>query len=145
MKFKEIEEIVRNWEETNLLEGFEDKISIATCLQAQLKLNEQESEPQFKRISIPLIIRILSESKAAKRNYFYNYFEEEDKPAVVIFKSKHRSFEPKDLDEEAEYTAKLATDIKSEIDSLFSDTMNKDIIFHGLRCLDDGHIAMAYN
>jgi len=139
-----IQDIVQQWENTNLLEGFDDKISIATCLQAQFKMNEVEHNPQFKRISIPLVVRMLSESKAAQRNYFHNFFEN-TKPLWASLNTVFKDFHTENLEEEADQTAVLAAKLTKEIDALFADTKNKDIVFHGLHCLNNGNIMLAYS
>lgn len=150
MKYEELEEISRNWESTNLLSIFEDKLGVATCLQAQVITNEgSDCHPSFKRISVPLVVRFLSESKCAKRNHFCNYFDGEE-PLQMIFKAKYTPFEyvdgdPINLDNEAAAVAQLASDIAKEIDESFSDVMNRDIVFHGFRCLDNGTIIMSYS
>jgi hypothetical protein len=145
MNFTEIEEVVNNWRIFDLDQLFEDRIPISLCLQAQVKYNESNNfEPQFMRLSIPLVIRAFAESKAFKRNHFINY-DEHDKPQLAILKVKHKAFIPNNLDEEAEYAAKLAVQILKEIDALFEDVMNEDIVFHGLGCLKDGAITILFS
>jgi hypothetical protein len=145
MKFTEIEKVLDNWSSFDLKQLFEDRIPISLCLQAQVNYNESKNfEPQFMRLSVPLVIRAFAESKAFKRNHFINY-NEDNKPQFAILKVKHKAFVPKDLDEEAEYCAVLASKIVKEIDALFEDVMNEDIVFHGLGCLNDGAITISFS
>lgn len=149
MTFTEIEEVVNNWRSFDFDQLFEDRIPISLCLQAQVKYNESKNfEPQFMRLSVPLLIRAFAESKAFKRNNFINYNEdygEDYDPQLAVFKVKHKVFVPNNLDEEAEYCAVLAHDIAKELDALFEDVMNEDIIFYGLGCLKDGAITISFN
>lgn len=143
----EIEDIVENWKVLNLDEMFDDLVPISLCLQAQIKFNENKDlSPQFKRISVPLIIRAFNESKAFKRNRFVNYFEDHDKQ-IAMFKTKFQEtfFQTNNiLENEAGSVADLASNIAKEIDSLFSDVMSEEIVFHGLGCLKDGTITLVF-
>lgn len=142
MQKNETEEIVSKWEETGLLENFEDKTNIALCLHSQFKENEK-NDTQFNRVSIPLVIRILSESKAAKRNYLTNYFED-IKPEVLFFKTKFNHVDTS-LETEANCIKELATSLTKEIDEFFSDKKNETIIFQGLKLLPNKQIVMLYH
>jgi hypothetical protein len=145
MTFTEIEEVVENWKGFDLDQLFEDRIPISLCLQAQVRYNESKNfEPQFMRISVPLLIRAFAESKAFKRNNFINY-NEDDKPQFAILKIKHKTFVPNNIDEEAAYTAKFAGQMAKELDALFEDVMNEDIVFHGLGCMKDGAITISFS
>lgn len=145
MTYTEIEDIVRWWGVLNLDELFDDKVPISLCLQAQIKYNEtKEFHPQFMRLSIPLVVRVLAESKAYKRNYFVNYAEGK-KPQITILNTKFKPFEVENLDEEANYTAQLASNITKEFDSLFADISNEEITFYGLGCLNDGTITLSFS
>jgi len=143
--FTEIEEIVQNWKVLNLENLFDELVPISLCLQTQLKYNESNKElsPHFRRISIPLVIRAFNESKAYKRNHFINYFEKHE-PQVAMFKARFKGSEG-DLQQEADLVANLASEVAKEVDSLFSDVMNEEIVFHGLGCLNDGTIIMLFN
>ncbi len=78
MLYEQLEKITNNWESIGLLQGYDgEAMSLATCLEAQRIKNESLStdDPQFRRTSIPLIVRIFSASEAVKRNVFANYFD----------------------------------------------------------------------
>jgi len=149
MNFTRIEEITRWWGEAlHLDETFEDLVPIALCLDAQRRLNEiQDFDAQFKRINIPLIIRVFKESKAYKKNYFVNY-DEGEKPEIFIFKTK---WNPPAVDGvhclevESNYLAELAPQIAKEFDALFNDMSNESITFHGVGLLKDGTITLGFS
>lgn len=150
LRFKELDDIVRMWENTNLLEGFSEKTPIALCLHAQVKLNEAvDLDPIFRRWSIPVLIRAFTESKAFKRNHFTNLFEG-DKPNVAFLKTR---FSPPrfniegpeyDPQQEAELISKLAATLREEIDYLFRDRKGATIIFHGISHSPDGGFMMLH-
>lgn len=150
MNQKELEKIVSNWQETNLIENFEDKVSIALCLQSQLQFNENsknreltEDEVTFNAISIPLVVRVFSESKAFNRNRFVNYFE--SKRPEYLFLSTSIEDMPEDVNERAEFLAKLSKDVAEEIDEYFSDKFHSEITFQGFGRMVDGTLFLAYN
>lgn len=63
MNYRQLEEIAQKWKQTELIENFEDKIQISSCLQSQVNYNEEKNNncsPVFKRMTIPLIIRTFS-------------------------------------------------------------------------------------
>lgn len=147
LRFKELDDIVRRWEITGLVENFVEKTPIALCLQAQLKLNERvDLDPAFRRWSIPVIIRMFSESKAFKRNHFTNLFDEDDKPTIAFLRAK---FSPpanqEDLELEAELLTKLAATLKEEIDYLFRDRKGATITFHGISHTPQGDLMLHYS
>ena len=150
MRFTEIEDIKRQWNEwLNLDSIFEDLIPISLCLRAQTKFNENHKfEPKFMRMSVPLVIRAFKESQAYKRNYFVNY-DESKKPQVFMFKTKWIPPEPVNghynIDLEKDYLEQITPAIVKEIDSLFSDVANEEITFHGIGCLKDGTLTLSFN
>jgi hypothetical protein len=142
--------LVDRWTDTGLTERFEDKTNISLCLQSQLKYNESNNiDATFKLISIPLLIRIFSESKAFKRNQFVNYLEDAKPSQIVTFGIKLDKIETKKdeskLDKYAEKTASIAQYIMKELDEAFADVNNQEIIFHHFGILKDGTITMAFN
>jgi len=150
LRFKELEDIVRRWESTGLVESFVDKTPIALCLQAQLKLNEKaELDPAFRRWSIPVIVRMFSESLAFKRNHFTNLFDEEAKPTIAFLRTKfvppQQPNRESDLEYEAELVVKLAESLRAEIDCLFRDRKGATITFHGISHNDQGHLVLHYS
>lgn len=143
----DIEKIIQRWEKTGLLETTSNKLSLALCLEAQFKYNEanEDMSPSFRRMAIPLLIRMLNGSKASTRNNFINYFDENrEKPKVYIFKTKLKTFEG-DLQTETDTCESMAKEMATELDELFQDKKNNDIIFHGLNALPDGMILMYYS
>jgi len=145
MTHAELEKIISNWAETGLTETFEEKEPISLCLQSQFEFNEtpQAGEAKFKRLSIPLVVRVFSESKAFKNNYFCNYFESK-RPEYIFFRaSLDETFSS--LEEEAEAVTNLAADMTKEIDEAFFDRREAEVIFHGFGTLIDGTIFMAFN
>jgi hypothetical protein len=87
---------------------------------------------------------MLNGSKTNTRNNFINYFDEQEKPKAYIFKSKFKTFSG-DIEKEAEFAAELAENMAKELDYLFNDKMNNDIIFRGLDTMQDGSILFYYN
>jgi len=140
------------WVTTRILNAFEEakQINGADCLQAQLEFNEtvEDQDPQFKRCSIPLVVRALSESEAFRRNniifggnlddaetyFFHTKFEHTPK-----YKSQYK------LDEEAEMVAIVAESVRKEIDSLFQDQSGRNIYFHGIDKTSDGDLILYYH
>lgn len=150
LRFKELEEIVKRWETIGLIENFVEKTPIALCLHAQVKLNEKvDLDPAFRRWSIPLIVRMFSESKAFKRNHFTNLFDEQDKPTIAFLRTKFIAPQPPnrtaDLQYEAELVAKMAVALKEEIDYLFRDRKGATITFHGISHTPQGDLILHYS
>lgn len=147
LRFKEVENIVRQWEATTLLENFTEKTPIALCLQAQIRLNERvDLDPAFRRWSIPILIRMFSESKAFKRNHFTNLFDEEEKPTIAFLKAKFLAPLGCDgLQHEADLVANLALSLKEEIDYIFRDRKGATITFHGISHTARGDLMLHYS
>lgn len=151
MNFTQIEEITKWWgEHLNLETAFDDITPIALCLDAQRRFNEwHKFQPQFMRMNIPLIIRVFRESQAYKRNHFVNFGEALQNMQIYMFKTKwnpppivgdHTS-----IDAERDYLEKIYPEVMKEVDALFADTMNKEIIFQGIGCLNDGTITLTFS
>jgi hypothetical protein len=155
LTFKETEEIVRRWESIlpcviNKIESFADKTSIALCFQAQVKLNEKLNlDSDFRRWSIPILVRAFKESKAFKRNHFTN-FVEGDTPNIAFLKTRYsppqcHNKPHNNLEHEAELVAVLAQSFKEEIDDMFRDRKNVTIVFHGISHTPQGHLVLHYS
>jgi len=153
MNFTRIEEITRQWGEwLNLKEVFDDLVPIALCLDAQRRLNETQKfdfDVQFKRMNIPLVIRVFRESKAYKKNHFVNY-DEGVKPEIFMFKEKWNpptgtGRQPYSIDSERDYLEQLAPIITKEFDALFNDMSNESITFHGFGLLREGIITLGFS
>ena len=138
--------LIEQWANTGLLQVFEGKESAAAqCLQAQLSLNEDavEGNPQFKRISIPVLVRALSTSKAFRTNEF-RALDSIDEHDVHFFKTRFKTTVVGELQEEADMTAALAEALRDEIDSLFSDRQRTTIQFGGIDLLPNNLIVLYY-
>jgi hypothetical protein len=144
---------MEQWEETGLLKNFgsDKKESIAGCLQAQLTFNESKDDlpPTFRRLSIPLVIRVFSESKAFQRNNFSLPYKQEGEPKTLMFHAKLKEFNYDEhtkvnLDEEAKHSADLAKAMTIELDEAFGDSKNMDVEFLGFGCLNNGTLLMYY-
>ena len=145
-KYIDPADIISKWEKTGLLEGCHNKDGLALCLQAQIQFNERELDPQFKRISIPVLVRMFSLSEAMRRNHFVTYFEDVAWPNVLTFKTRFAPAEPhNDLQEEADYVAELCQKWSKELDKHFSDMKDREVIFRGIGRLDDGTVLMYYS
>lgn len=149
--------MIEFWEQTGLLKNFDldKKESIAGCLQAQLTFNESKDDlpPIFKRLSIPLVIRVFYESKAFERNNFSLPYKQEGEPKTLMFHTKIKEFNydlspgrdvKVSLDAEAKQTADLAKSVKEELDEAFGDSKNMDVEFLGFGCLNNGTLLMYY-
>lgn len=153
MNATRIEEITRWWgEHLNLGKVFEDVTPIALCLDAQRRFNETHKfEPQFMRMNIPLVIRAFRESTAYKRNQFVNFDEKRDLETrqIYTFKTKWNPPPIDDgfhrLDAERDYLEQLTPEFVKEFDALFMDTMNQEIVFHGIGCLKDGTLTLMFS
>jgi hypothetical protein len=144
-----LDEMVKRWEPTGLLQAFsEAKVrNAAACLEAQRSLNENrpEADVQFKRLSIPLVVRALCGSTAFQENQF---LPGNDSLEVHFFTSKFTpptaGAKPEDnLQAEAEYAATFAEQLREEFDKFF-DTRRGLMYFGGLEKLTDGSIVMYY-
>lgn len=142
----DLNQIKENWEKTGLLEPYQgdEALSLATCLESQRKMNETLDDIEFKRVSLPLVRRIYSESKAVERNHFINYFENTVYHNNYIFKNKFPKIDGS-LEEQTEATAALASKMAKEIDVLFADQRNSKISFNGFDIMEDNSIVMYFN
>lgn len=149
MTHTEIADNVKHWKESlSLEEVFDDLVPISLCLEAQRIVNENSNidNAPFKMLSIPLVIRVFRESKAYKRNYFVNY-KEDIKPQIHMFKTRFNppTLEgPGRLDALADYCGELASNITKEIDFLFSDVKNEEIVFNGFGLLKNGILTLSF-
>lgn len=140
-KEQELKERHKLWEKTGLLKGIEDEnlaLQLATLLETQRQLNEQESYPaNFLRASIPLVRRVYAGLVAAKIISLQAMISPQD---LIWFQDKYgnvqrvelaargRKLEAEfnlpessgrtghNLDAEAEAVAILSLDIAHEID-----------------------------
>lgn len=152
----EIAELVKQWEETSLLEGLDGdrKEGMAACFEVQREFNESDGERcpvSFKRASIPIVRRTFAETK----NVFTNHFD--DAPGntnFYIFKTpwnthshvtKTEHGDHYDMDAERDYIAEFSKNIKEELDTVFFDTP-AHVQFYGLSANDDnnGQVIMFY-
>ncbi len=142
--------IIENWHRTGLLHGCHDPENLALCLHTQVKFNETHGiDPDFNRISIPLLVRLFEMSKTIKRNNFVNYLIEVAWPNVFTFKTKAiPPRQPKDkihnINIEANWLEESVKKWAKEIDEHFRNTKDREIIFCGMRKLDDGTLVMHY-
>ncbi len=147
MNNQQLDEILNAWEKTSLLEGIdgeEQKLALALCLNAQANFNKTSHDGEFNRISIPLARRVFGESKAFRRNQFVNYGESK-RPEYMFFSAGVDLDKERSLQEEADFVAELAAKVQAEIDTTFADKMGTEVIFHGFGRLVDGSVFMAYN
>jgi hypothetical protein len=145
-----LDEIVARWAEIGLCEIYEKPLAL--CLDAQRRFNEEHKElsPQFRRLSIPLIVRIFKTSEAFKNNTFTNYCEELlSEPQVFVFKTEYAP--PSDattsdsrMQIESDYLRDLTKNLVTEIDRMF-DMRNTEITFRGLHCFGTNRILMYYS
>jgi hypothetical protein len=139
---------MEQWEQFGLLENFnsDKKESIAGCLQAQWTFNESKDDlpTTFRRLSIPLVIRVFSESEAFQRNNFTLPYKQEGEPKTLMFHAKYDESTKIDLDREAKHCADLAKLMKEELDEAFGDSKNMEVEFMGFGCLNNGTLLMYY-
>ena len=147
------------WQQTGLLSGISEKLqdSVALCLESQRLFNEKTDLPaDFKRLSIPVLRRLVAESKAFKNNFFVDFQESSHKPEVFIFNTKLKApvfniawatDEQKAafLEQEANYTAEFSKKLSEEFDQLFKDQTNKKIYFQGFGSNHEGTVYLHYN
>jgi len=145
MTHEELTTIISNWEKTNLIENFEDKEPIALCLQSQLGFNKTTNDGYFNRLSIPLVVRVFSESKAFRNNTFTNFFESKRPEYLFFGTTADEQQSGFSLEEEAKQVSEIAFEIRRELDEAFRDKRDTEIVFHGFGRLVDGTIFMAYN
>lgn len=153
VSFKEDRTVLENWENTGLLAGLTDNVkeNIANCLEAQRLFNEQEPvNPQWRRISIPVIRRIAGAAVFGRNRFVLESTEAQ--PEVYMFNAKSgvaiNTIDTNgnmSLSAEAEATAVLAEDLAKELDAAFNDQYNKNIYFRGLNRNETGDICMFYN
>lgn len=150
---------VERWKSTQLLTPFKEsqQQSAVNCLGAQIAFNNVENNPpDFMRCVIPVLIRTLPHSEAFARNHFEPGLSEQT-PTIHLFNTKFDSSsvqgltqidgrcENHNMQAEADYVAKFSTAFRKEFDELFSDQVNKNIYFHGLRANKAGTVCLHYN
>ena len=142
-----INDIFQKWENTNLLNGIDEnrKLNIALCLESQRRLNEKTNvDPQFKRISVPVVRRVLPN---VKPNFTSELSETKN---VHVFKTKWDMVAFKDiqfqyaLDQEVEATAIISHELTNEINEMFGDISNATVNFGGF-ALNGQDLVMLYN
>jgi len=131
----------------NLVASFNEdkKLNAVNCVSAQVEFNKEHNNgAAFKRCSIPIIIRTMSESKAFNCN---NFDLGEEASEVYMFETRFQppQTEPYNLQSEADYVAKFSAALLREFDELFSDQYNKYITFQGLECTESGNMLIHYN
>lgn len=142
-------ELLERWQNTGLLEGIDSldrKFAVATCIQAQINLNQSESEKdtdsQWKRVSIPAVRRIF----ASTRNLFVNEdFDNlnEHKANYQILKTKYNLGDctvdgQHSLQKEAEGLAKFCDAVVLELNEMFRDIPRKQLAFYGFKPTEAG-------
>jgi len=143
-------QILEKWEQTQLLNAFREdrRPNAAHCLQAQINLNEKLEDDKyaaFKRASVPIVVRALSQSRAFTRNQFDMSDGLQEAANTHVFTTKFNPPKSGNLQAEADYLAKLAGDILKEFDELFGDQYNKYITFHGFEVTDHGNLLLHYD
>lgn len=144
------------WARTSLLAPFkeEKQKNAARCLQSQVAFNEKlgnvSENSQFKRLSVPLLVRMLSKSNAFERNNFDISDDLSEARNIHVFNTKfappiYQEGQSNFLEQEAVYTADFASQILVEFDELFRDQFNKYIVFHGFETTDSGQILLHYD
>jgi hypothetical protein len=144
MNYQKLEEIAQNWKQTGLIENFDDKVQISSCLQSQLKYNEEESNcpPVFNRMTIPLMIRTFSSLPTYEDKYFSNF--ENEKEVKKEFNTEIVFNPPNEFDKESEYCVKICTLLKDKISSYFENIADETITFHYFT-LENGKIIMVWS
>ena len=143
------------WAKTSLLAPFkeEKQRNAARCLQSQVAFNEKLEKlenSQFKRLSVPLLVRMLSQSNAFERNNFDISDDLNEANNTHFFNTKfappiYQEGQSNFLEQEAVYTADFASQILVEFDELFRDQFNKYIVFHGFETTDSGQVLLHYD
>lgn len=143
MNYQELEKIAQNWKQTELIENFEDKIQISSCLQSQVNYNEKESNcsPIFNRMTIPLIIRTFRSLPTYKDKYFSNF--ENEKEVKKEFNTEI-VFNPNEFDKEQGYFVKICTLLRDKINLYFENIIDETITFHYFT-LKNGKIIMIWS
>ncbi len=159
--------MLKKWEQTNLLKGAENKKQLASCLESQRLMNEGAgiifgignaeipSQPSaFKRIIIPLVIRVFRDTSLDVTGYIGNYrtsvlrhgrympvygFESWFNDNKDEIKKKRLYLGHYNLGMECEYMAYLATTIKD-----FLPKLNDGRFIFGGFYTKSGEIHMLY-
>jgi hypothetical protein len=153
-----LEDITDRWYKTGLLKeagepGSEKAMCMATCLETQRRLNgentdEKDISYQWKRLNVPLIVRIFRTCEAFKRNAFVNFFEDINMQSMLVFKTRFNPPAVHDhatnLDAEAHYLEEFSKGISRELETTFRDRRNGEIIFRGFTMLEDKTVIMYY-
>ena len=137
MNNEERQKIYSEWESTQLLQFVPEstRIDLASCLEGQRLVNEISAESdQWKRISLPIIVRIYKNLPNLKGSHLplsREYTVKTTKNSIdVVFDLERQEFE------------RLADALTLEIISLLD---NKTLILHNLNCTDSGIISMNYD
>ncbi len=152
-----LQEITDKWLKTGLLAeagGSESELAMcmATCLETQRLANEQIEDDsryaQWKRLNIPVLVRLFRTCEAFKRNAFVNFFEDISMQSMLVFKTRFVVPEPANpharLDAECEFAETFSKAIGREIETAFRDRRNSEVIFRGLDMLEDKTVIMYY-
>jgi len=140
-------QILKKWEKTGLLNGFNEqkKNNAAHCMEAQINFNEENNDSKFKRISVPLLNRVMRASSSFERNHFDLNDGLNEAQNTHIFRTKFDLKDKGGLEQDAEYVANLSEELLHELDELFGDQYNKYITFHGFEVTDHGNILLHYD
>jgi hypothetical protein len=142
----ELDELVSKWEKTGLLGTYPKKESLAMCMEAQVRLNGHAADmpASFRRCSIPIVNRVFG---PAGRNVFINHFENNNGKEATMLNVKWNLHGPieNNLETETQYVADFSKNLKEEIDQLFSDRFESQIVFHGLNCDSEGNVILFWS
>jgi hypothetical protein len=133
--------IVEKWEESGMLRGMsaEQMLRMSALLELQLISTEGHPDSQWRRISVPLIRRVLidlpvepTKWESQLEFYIFTGFNFTD-----AYKDTHLSISPLDAEEEA--TLEIAEKMHEQIEQL------GEIQFYCWQLSDDGIVSMLYS
>ena len=138
-------EIRSNWANTGLLMSADTpqrEIELASMLDGQRIANESSDNPQWNRVSVPLMVRLFKNNKNFKGSHLplpldHTFQTEWHDPTVRGCMCN--------LDVEAEELAQVFDKIIKEINELAFPVYDKTVTIHSLQRESDGRISMNYN
>lgn len=139
-----VENIQKQWESTGLLEHIpeERKAAVTQALEGQRLYNEfDDKNPQFNRISIPVVLRILTSLPEVNGSAEPLPEQHAFRTPIFDWKENYDEGGQYNLDKEAVQTAELAEKLAGEIKELAGD---KELTIHSFSNEGD-KVSMNYS
>ena len=144
-----LDELLGRWSDTGLLEAVGEgrKLTVASCLETQCELNEARASKQWRRLSIPIVVKVFSSTEKMFAGENYRSLERVCRPKFHILNAKYDPKKPihpgrysmDELDEESEVMANFSQAVVLELNEMFKDAQ-EPIKFSGFEPTDFGFV-----